>query len=725
MRQRARQAVAVHAIAFQRAIIGLVIAHDKIVLPCEHGQKRVCHARIACIEHTYMPRARRAAAKLWCECVHGDERGRGSLRLDPRRNGGVIGGGEGGAARGHVGRGQSCIGRYQRAVIKPHHLRGIVVTAVGIDHKPGEPRENGGRIQGLGQRQSGAPCADIIGDVPVHVLKVQSQIAAGNGKGHMVAGVIAQHKSGRLRIIVENLVRFDAHCPASALIFVLGHRNPPTRTFWAIGHYPGHTIMSLRRQRSVKIVATLGPASSDYDTIRALFEAGADVFRLNMSHGTHEEMKERYDIIRMIEGELDRPIGVLADLQGPKLRVGTFANGSEELEIGQAFRLDLDESPGDKARAHLPHPEIFKALTKGATLLVNDGKIRLTVTDCGDDFAQTEVVAGGTISDRKGVNVPDVVLPLAALTEKDRVDLEFACNLGADWIALSFVQRADDVEEARALVAGRAAVMVKVEKPSAVTSFDQILLASDGIMVARGDLGVEMDIQDVPPIQKRLIRSCRQAGKPVIVATQMLESMIQAPIPTRAEVSDVAHAIYEGADAVMLSAESAAGEHPIASVKMMNAVAESVDRDPTFRQIIDASRVPSSEKTAGAMTGAAREIAETIDVKAIATFTHSGTTALLVSRERPRVPILALTPFFGTARRLAMVWGLHCVVTANVERFKFAVVSAARAARVEGFATEEDKIIVMAGIPFGKPGTTNILRVAPVNEKAIFEGEPE
>ena len=483
--------------------------------------------------------------------------------------------------------------------------------------------------------------------------------------------------------------------------------------------------MSLRRQRSVKIVATLGPASSDYDTIRELFEAGADVFRLNMSHGTHAETRERYEIIRLIEGELDRPIGVLADLQGPKLRVGTFAGGPVELQEGQAFRLDLDDVPGDARRVYLPHPEIFAALEPGATLLVNDGKIRLKVVACGRDFADTEVVAGGEISDRKGVNVPDVVLPLAALTDKDRADLEFACNLGADWIALSFVQRPEDIHEARALIAGRAAVMTKVEKPAAVSAFADILKASDGIMVARGDLGVEMEVQDVPPIQKRLIRACRAAGKPVIVATQMLESMIQAPVPTRAEVSDVAHAIYEGADAVMLSAESAAGQHPVGSVKMMNAVAESVERDPTFRQIIDASRTPSRERVADAITVAAREISETIKVKAIATFTHSGTTAILISRERPPVPILALTPFFATARRLAMVWGLHCVVTSNVERFKFAVVSAARAARVEGFASEQDHIIVMAGIPFGKPGTTNILRVAPVNEKAIFEGEPE
>ena len=483
--------------------------------------------------------------------------------------------------------------------------------------------------------------------------------------------------------------------------------------------------MSMRRQRSVKIVATLGPSSSDYDTIRALFEAGADVFRLNMSHGTQDEQAERYRIIREIEGELDRPIAILADLQGPKLRVGVFEDGGEDLIEGATFRLDLDPAPGNVNRVCLPHPEIFSALEPGATLLVNDGKIRLKVTDCGKDFATTKVVVGGTISERKGVNVPDVVLPLAALTDKDRADLEFACTLGADWLALSFVQRASDVEEAKGLAKGRAALMSKIEKPAALTEIDGIMAASDGIMVARGDLGVELAVQDVPPIQKRLIRACRRVGKPVIVATQMLESMIDSPSPTRAEVSDVAHAIYEGADGVMLSAESAAGKYPVESVAMMNSVAEGVEKDAVYRQIIEASRTPSRERTADAITVAAREIAETIDVKAIACFTRSGTTAILAARERPRVPILALTPLISTARRLAMVWGLHCVVTGDVERFKFAVVSAARAARIEGFASDKDQIIVTAGIPFGKPGTTNILRIAPVNEVAIFEGEPE
>ncbi|NRB16571.1 MAG: pyruvate kinase [Rhodobacteraceae bacterium] len=481
----------------------------------------------------------------------------------------------------------------------------------------------------------------------------------------------------------------------------------------------------MRRQRNVKIVATLGPASETYETIKALHEAGADVFRLNMSHGSHEEIAEKHAIIRRIEAELDSPICILADLQGPKLRVGVFANGSEELQVGAKFRMDLDPAEGDLNRVCLPHPEIFQALETGAHLLVNDGKIRLVVDSCGDDFADCTVKIGGTISNRKGVNVPDVELPLAALSEKDRKDLEFVCNLGVDWLALSFVQRAKDVFEARALADGRAAILSKIEKPSAVEKFTEILEASDGIMVARGDLGVELPVSAVPPIQKRLVLECRAAAKPVIVATQMLESMIESPMPTRAEVSDVATAIYEGADAVMLSAESAAGDFPIEAVQTMNDVAIEVEADPNYTLIIAASRSAKGNTIADGIVAAAREIAEKTDVKAICCFTQSGTTALLTARERPGVPILALTSVPRTARRLALSWGCNCIMTPKLDRFKGAVVSAARAARAGGFATETDQIVVTAGVPFNVPGTTNILRVAPCDERLIYSTDPE
>ena len=479
----------------------------------------------------------------------------------------------------------------------------------------------------------------------------------------------------------------------------------------------------MRRHRNVKIVATLGPASNDYQTIKALFEAGADVFRLNMSHGDHSEIRARHAMIRDLERDTGRPIAILADLQGPKLRCGVFAGDSAEIEAGAPFRFDLSDAPGDATRVQLPHPEIFEALRPGATLLVNDGKLRLTVDDCGPDFAQCTVVIGGTISNRKGVNVPDVVLPLAALSEKDRSDLEFVCELGVDWLALSFVQRAADVDEARNLAKGRAALLSKIEKPAAVEAFEEILAASDGIMVARGDLGVELPVQAVPPIQKRLVRRCRSAAKPVIVATQMLESMIDSPMPTRAEVSDVAQAIYEGADAIMLSAESAAGSYPLEAVSTMNNVAVEVESDPTYREIIEASRTAKRTTTADGIVAAAREIAETTDIKAICCFTHSGTTAVKVARERPRVPIIALTPFANSARRICLTWGVHTVISHEVERFKLAVVSAVRAAKTAGFAEEQDQVVVTAGIPFNQVGSTNILRVAPCDEKLIYAGE--
>ncbi|MBE1285617.1 MAG: pyruvate kinase [Rhodobacteraceae bacterium] len=481
----------------------------------------------------------------------------------------------------------------------------------------------------------------------------------------------------------------------------------------------------MRRLRNVKIVATLGPASETYDTIRALHEVGADVFRLNMSHGTHDEIREKHRIIRQVEKDLDSPIAILADLQGPKLRVGVFANGEEELKPGAAFRLDLDPSEGDATRVCLPHPEIFQALEPGAHLLVNDGKIRLEVTACGADFADCMVEIGGVISNRKGVNVPDVVLPLAALSEKDREDLEFVCSLGVDWLALSFVQRAKDVFEAKALADGRASVLSKIEKPAAVEQFAEILDASDGIMVARGDLGVELPVSAVPPIQKRLVRKCRAAAKPVIVATQMLESMIESPMPTRAEVSDVATAIYEGTDAIMLSAESAAGSYPVEAVQTMDKVAIEVEADPTYTQIITASRTAKGSTVADGIVAAAREIAEKTNVKAICCFTQSGTTALLTARERPGVPIIAMTSVMGTARRLCLSWGCNCVMTPELLRFKGAVVNAARAARAGGFACDSDQIVVTAGVPFNVPGTTNILRVAPCDEKLIYSTDPE
>ncbi len=468
----------------------------------------------------------------------------------------------------------------------------------------------------------------------------------------------------------------------------------------------------MRRLCSTKIVATLGPATSDAAMIRKLFEAGADVFRFNFSHGTHEDHRARHATLRAVERELGHPIGILLDLQGPKLRVGAFADGRVILETGARFRLDLDRSPGSATRANLPHPEIFAALEDGADLLVDDGKLRLRVGAHGADFAECEVITGGMISDRKGVNVPGVVLPISPLTEKDRRDLAFGLDLGVDWVALSFVQRPDDMAEARRLVQGRAGVLAKLEKPSAIERLEEIIDLSDAVMVARGDLGVEMPPETVPGTQKRIVRLCRRAGKPVIVATQMLETMVSSPTPTRAEASDVATAVYDGADAVMLSAETASGKFPVEAVTIMEKIIESVEHDPLYRPIMDAVHAEPEHTAADAITAAARQVAHTVDARAIVTYTTSGSTTLRASRERPDVPILCLTERVETARRVTLAWGVHPVVTADVSSFEEMVEKACRLAREHGFAKAGDRVVITAGVPFGTPGATNVLRLA-------------
>jgi pyruvate kinase len=468
----------------------------------------------------------------------------------------------------------------------------------------------------------------------------------------------------------------------------------------------------MRRQRSAKIVATLGPASSTPERIRALFEAGVDVFRLNFSHGTHEDHRRRFEAIRAIESASGRPIGIVADLQGPKLRLGTFCAGRIELATGSHFRIDLESKPGDETRAPLPHPEIFEAIRPGTVLLVDDGKVRLRVENCGTGFADTSCLVGGPLSDRKGVNVPNAVLPLSAVTEKDRADLAFALEQGADWVAFSFVQRPDDVAEGRKLVAGRAGVMVKLEKPAAIQRLPEIIELADGLMVARGDLGVEMPPEDVPSIQKQVVHACRLAGKPVVVATQMLESMIASPTPTRAEASDVATAVYEGADAVMLSAETATGNYPVEAVEIMNRIACRVQEDPLYFSTLEGTRIEHEHTAPDAISAAARQVASLVGAAAIISYTTSGATALRAARERPEAPILVLTSNLGTARRLAVLWGAHCVHTRDVKSFGDMVQRAVSIAHREGIAQPGQRVVVTAGVPFGTPGATNVLRIA-------------
>ncbi|WP_298826897.1 pyruvate kinase [uncultured Piscinibacter sp.] len=472
----------------------------------------------------------------------------------------------------------------------------------------------------------------------------------------------------------------------------------------------------MNRPCNAKIVATLGPASADRATIEALVKAGADVFRLNFSHGTHADHQLRLGLIRSIEADIGRPIGVLLDLQGPKLRVGTFAHGPVKLVEGAAFGLDLDASkPGDASRAPLLHPEIFAALKPGADLLLDDGRLRLRVEASGADFAKTRVVNGGMLSDRKGVNVPGVVLPLSAMTDKDRADLEFGLSLGIDWVALSFVQRAADIVEARAVIQGRAGIVAKLEKPAAIDCLDEILAVTDAVMVARGDLGVEMPAEQVPAIQKRIVRACRRLGKPVIVATQMLESMVGAPVPTRAEASDVATAIYDGADAVMLSAESASGRFPVEAVTMMDRIIAQTEADPQYRDAIDASHTQPTANTADAIGWAARSVAGLLDVAAMVAYTSSGSSALRMARERPRAPIIGMTPMRETARRLSLVWGVNPFVCDDVLNVDDMTARAVETARTLRFAQPGQTIVIAAGMPFGTPGSTNLLRIAQID----------
>ncbi len=472
----------------------------------------------------------------------------------------------------------------------------------------------------------------------------------------------------------------------------------------------------MRRQRRTKVVATLGPASGNREMIARLFQAGADVFRINMSHTNHDRMRELVATIRAVEAEHARPIGILVDLQGPKLRLGTFADGAAMIDKGQQFTLDADPAPGDARRVHLPHPEIFAAIKPGDALLIDDGKLRLIAAEVSAERIVADVEVGGKVSNRKGVSLPDTVIPLAALAPKDIADLEAALDAGIDWIALSFIQRPEDIAEAKKLTRGRAAVMAKIEKPQAVTRLGAILELADALMVARGDLGVEMPLERVPGVQKEMTRACRRAGKPVVVATQMLESMIASPVPTRAEVSDVATAIFDGADAVMLSAESAAGQFPVQAVATMNRIAEEVESDPAYVPSVHLLRTEPEATGADAIAAASRQVAETLDLPAVVCWTSSGSTGMRVSRERPNCPIIAISPSDRTGRKLSVVWGIHCVIDEDAHDQDDMVERACRIAFRERFAKAGQRVIIVAGLPLGTPGATNSMRIAYVGD---------
>ncbi len=469
--------------------------------------------------------------------------------------------------------------------------------------------------------------------------------------------------------------------------------------------------MTMRRHRRAKIVATVGPASASPEMLKALFLAGVDTFRLNFSHGTQDGHAKVHAAIRALEQEAGRPIGILMDLQGPKIRVGTLRDGKITVKSGESIRFVKSGADGDRSAIPLPHPEIFAAIAPDHDLLIDDGRVRVRVTGIGDDTIDAKVIVGGTISNHKGVNLPGTVLDLSPLTPKDRSDLEFGLRLGVDWVALSFVQRPSDVIEARGLIGDRAGVMVKIEKPAALDRIDDIIQLSDAVMVARGDLGVEIPPEDVPGRQKELVRACRLAVKPVIVATQMLDSMVAAPTPTRAEASDVATAVYDGADAVMLSAESATGLYPRETVEMMDRIITSTEQHKMYRSLIEATQ-PGEEQTAPhAVATAASDLATVIHSKAIVAYTSSGTTAARVARKRPSQPILAITPSLATSRRLCLLWGAHSVFSEDVNSYEEMVDRASRLSRSQGFAAGGDLLVVVAGIPFAQAGTTNNIRV--------------
>ena len=467
----------------------------------------------------------------------------------------------------------------------------------------------------------------------------------------------------------------------------------------------------MKRNRRAKIVATVGPASSSPEMLKKLFLAGVDVFRLNFSHGSHDDHAKVFNAIRALEEELDRPIAILQDLQGPKIRVGTIKDGKQTLKKGDKLRFVPDGENGDLSNIPLPHPEIFASIETGHKLMIDDGRLRLTVTDCGADFIEAEANVGGVISDRKGVNLPDTLLELSPLTEKDRKDLAFGLELGVDWMALSFVQKPSDIEEARALIGTKTRLMAKIEKPSALEYIDEIVPLTDGIMVARGDLGVEIPPEEVPGRQKELIRICRLIGKPVVVATQMLDSMVAAPAPTRAEASDVATAIYDGASAVMLSQESAVGDYVVETVEMMNSIIYKTEHHSAYDQIISALQPDVQKTPQRVLAASSAAIARTINAKAIVTFTSSGSTAARIARQRISVPTLAITPTAATARQLSLFWGVQAIASPDITSYDEMVDMARLHTKKSGFGVEGDKIVVLAGIPFGRPGTTNNLRI--------------
>ena len=469
------------------------------------------------------------------------------------------------------------------------------------------------------------------------------------------------------------------------------------------------------RKRSAKILATVGPASSAPDTLRLLHDVGVDAFRLNFSHGSHEDHARSVKAIRAIEKASGNPITIVADMQGPKLRCGEFEGGKIELRYGETIEIIKSDKPGKDGVISMPHQELMDAMEEGHVLKFDDGKLMVTILSNDGKRMKARVDVPGVLKNKKGINVIGAVLPMSAMTKKDKVDMDFALSQEVDYIALSFVQTAQDVIDARKIIGHKAGIIVKIEKPSAVEFLDDILRMADAAMVARGDLGVELPLEQVPVVQRQIIRKARAMGKPVIVATHMLESMIDAPTPTRAEASDVATAIYQGADAVMLSAETAVGRHPATAVAIMDRIIAAAEADPEFWKYFKQVDLPHEATPEDAISQSVRGIAETLNCKAVLGYTQTGSTVQRISRERPPCKIIGLTPRHSTASRLALSWGVIPVVTRDPKGFEDMLTN------IQGLAKSDrvnlkvgDKVMVSAGIPFGRPGTTNMLQIATI-----------
>ena len=468
------------------------------------------------------------------------------------------------------------------------------------------------------------------------------------------------------------------------------------------------------RERNTKIIATLGPSSSSPSKIHSLFKAGADIFRLNFSHGNHLDHRKRVFHIRQYEKRINRPIAILGDLQGPKIRIGKFNKPFFIIRTGQKFTFDLNPIHGDSKRVLLPHPEIFKSVRPNSEILVDDGKIKLLINKVSSDCIETEVITGGKISDNKGVNIPKSFIKLSPLTKKDFRDLDLCLDLSLDYVALSFVQKAEDIKKLRKIIGDQTGIMAKFEKPLAIEKMDEILNSSDAAMVARGDLGVEMPPEEVPIIQKRIVRTSRKLGKPVVVATQMLDSMISSPSPTRAEASDIASAVFDSADCLMLSAETAAGKFPVESVEIMDRIIRGVESDLSYQELLDKTKVIHEKTTSDAISSAASQVVKTVSAKAIFTYTRSGTTAKRASRERPSVPIIGLSPERLTSRQLALIWGVHTIHAKEPKSFGGMIDNACELAKKEGIVKKGDSVVITAGAPIGVSGSTNNLRIAKI-----------